>query len=328
MSLSRPSVRISVNGRSLSAAEAALLSLRLDLCINGAHDAVLLTLWPQSTLADSQVGDTLSIAIGEQGAEQDQLTGTIAAVRHGLRSVTLEGLGATAALSRSFVAQTYLNQSVGQIVQDLAGSASVSVDQVQADLQLGVWHVDSSRPVWSHLQQLAKLSGTDLGASASGGLRFVPADAASSPTQLRYGAELLDWELARAEAQEPPQVAALGAGSEAGTEKSHWLRHDPGAGSRSRIQAGLVTKDAADAAAKALKDAASRAALRGRVWIVGNATLRPGDTVELADLPGQSPGTLRVLALQHRLDTPSGFVTRLSVEGAGGGGAGGLGGLP
>lgn len=324
MSLSRPSVRISVNGRSLSAAEAALLSLRLDLCLNGAHDAVLLTLWPQSTLADSQVGDTLSIALGERDAEQDQLTGQVSAVRHSLRSVTLEGLGASAVLSRTFVAQTFLNQSVGQIVRDLAGSASISIDQVQADLQLGAWHVDSSRPVWSHLQQLARLSGADLGLGATGGLRFVPADAASTPTQLRYGAELLDWELARAESQEPPQVAALGAGSEAGSEKSHWLRHDPGAGSRNRIQAGLVTKDAADAAAKALKDASSRAALRGRVWIVGNAALRPGDTVELADLPGQSPGTLRVLALQHRLDTPSGFVTRLSVESAGGSSAGGL----
>lgn len=328
MSLSRPSVRISVNGRSLSAAEAALLSLRLDLGVCGAHDAALLTLWPQSTLADSQPGDTLSIALGERDAEQDQLSGQISAVRRSLRSVTLEGLGASAVLSRTFVAQTFLNQPVGQIVRDLAGSASLNIDQVQADLQLGAWHVDSSRPVWSHLQQLARLCGADLGLSASGGLRFVPADAAGPPTRLRYGAELLDWEVAQAEAQEPPQVAALGAGSEAGSEKSHWLRHDPGAGSRSRIQAGLVTKDAADAAAKALKDASSRATLRGRVWIVGNASLRPGDTVELADLPGQSPGPLRVLALQHRLDTLSGFVTRLSVEGASGGGVGGLGGLP
>jgi hypothetical protein len=50
--------------------------------------------------------------------------------------------------------------------------------------------------------------------------------------------------------------------------------------------------------------------------IVGHAALRPGAVVQLVDLPGNNPGKLRVLAVQHRLDRVSGFLTRLTVEGA------------
>src|SRR5262249_19300041 len=121
-----------------------------------------------------------------------------------------------------------------------------------------------------------------------------------------------------------PVIAAHGAGSEAGSARWHWLRHDPASDPTVTI-GGIATKDAAEDAGKALASRAARSAVRGRLLIVGNAAIRPGDGVELADLPAGDPGALHVLGVQHTLDSTTGFLTRLTVEGAGD--AGGIGGL-
>jgi hypothetical protein len=44
--------------------------------------------------------------------------------------------------------------------------------------------------------------------------------------------------------------------------------------------------------------------------------VRPGDLVDIAGLPGNSPGTLRVLEVDHLLDSGQGFMTALTVQGA------------
>ncbi len=64
----------------------------------------------------------------------------------------------------------------------------------------------------------------------------------------------------------------------------------------------------------------------GEVTVVGRPELRPGDLVEIEDLPAPapSPGSLRVIAAEHRLDGRRGFVSRLTVESAAAG-AGGFG---
>jgi hypothetical protein len=320
MSLHRPSAQITIDGRKLNAAEAALVSLSVDLCVTGAHDAARLCVWPESKFADAATGATLSIALGDQDSEEDVLGGEIVAVRPTPRGVLLDGLSATVALSRTFTSQTYLNQSAADIVNDLA--SAISIDQVDAGMQVGAYHVDNRRPVWMHLQMLAQLTGSDLGSAADGSLRFVPAASATQPTKLRYGANLLDWDFASAPAPSAPVVVAHGAGSEAGSAKWHWLRHSPAGGDATRVVGAIATKDAAELVSKALGERATRAAVHGRLLIVGDATIRPGDAVEMSDLPGADPGTLRVVVVHHSLDSVSGFLTRLTVEAAGGGGLG------
>ena len=320
MSLKRPSAKITVDGRALSAAEAGLVSLKIDLGLNGAHDAVQLQLWRASKFADATVGASLAIALGDAGSEDDVLTGEVVAVHSRPDHVVLEGLAATIALSRAYVSQSYVSQTVADIVKDLAGSAAV--DKIDSDLQLGAYHVDNRRPAWLHLQMLAQLAGCDLAAAPDGSLRFVPAAGALQATRLRYGAELLDWDFAQAPAAAPPAALVHGAGSEQGSAKWHWLQHAPSSNGPSRVVGAFATKDAAEAASKALEGRAARTAVSGRIVIVGDAGIRPGDSVELADLPGANPGTLRVRAVHHRLDPLSGFTTRLSVEAADGGGPG------
>ncbi|MBX3670445.1 MAG: hypothetical protein KF778_18750 [Rhodocyclaceae bacterium] len=319
MSIKKPSATITLDGRKLNAAEAALLSARIDLSLSGAHDAACMALWPNSRFADAAPGATLSIALGEPGAEVDVFGGTVTGARPSPRTVEVDGLSATAELSSRYMSQTYLGQSVADIVRDLAGGAAI--DQIDAPMQIGAYHVDIRRPVWLHLEMLAQLTGSDLGAAPDGALRFVPADSAGLPLRLAYGTDLLDWDVALLAAPEAPAVFAHGAGSEAGSSKWHWLRHAPAAGEPARVAGALATKDAAEAATRALAGRARRASRCGRLLLTGRPELRPGDQIELTGLPGANPGSLRVLAVHHSLDAISGFLTRLLVEAAGGGAA-------
>ena len=311
----RPNAKVSIAGRSLSAAEGAIVSLRVDLGLLNAHDGCRLVLWPNSKFAAAAPGDALSVALGDKDSEDDVLAGEVLAVRARPDGVVVEGVSATIALSRLFKSHSYVNPTVADVVNDLIGGAAV--DRVDAPLKLGAWHAENRLSVWQQLQALARLSGADLGSAADGSLRFVGPNPQGAPARLRYGAQLLHWDLSQTTAPTPPSLATHGAGSEAGTARWHWLSHDPvGAGADpARVPGALADRDAAQTAGQVLADRATRQGRRGQLLIVGDATLRPGDTVELADLPGDDPGTLRLLAVQHRLDRASGFLTRLTVEG-------------
>ena len=317
MSLTRPNAAITLDGQSYSSAEAALSRLSARLSVRGSHDSVELKVWRNSKLTGATVGSKLCFAIGDSGTETDVWSGEVTSIESGAESVTLTGLAATIMLSRTRVVQTYVDQSVADVVRDLA--SAVELDQVEGDLNLPAYTVDDRRPVWSHLFDLAALSGSEVGASASGALRFVAVRTGTADVKLRHGADVIGWQSASSAKPDPASVAAYGAASEAGADQWHWIRRTPsaqGSGAFTRLMPAIRTRDGADAMAQALSGRATRSATRGSLTIVGRASIRPGDLVELSDIPGPDPGTLRVLAVEHRLDVRAGFTTALSVEGA------------
>jgi hypothetical protein len=322
MSLSRPSARVTLGDQDYSAAEAALVRVRICLGLSGSHDAAELTLWPSTRLKDAFAGDTLAISLGELDSEEAVWSGEVSEVLAGADALVLEGLAATVALSRERRSQTYLSQSVGDIVRDLA--SDVDVDEVQGDLQLDAYSLDDRRTLWSHLLDLAALTGADVGCSAEGGLRFAPFQGGAAEVTLRYGADVIAWRAGPTRTPTAPTVIASGAASDAGADKWHWLTRDPANGSSpARVVAAFRTRDAADHLNQTLADRADRAAISGQVTLVGRTDIRPGTRVEVTDLPTGDLGTLRVLAVEHVLDARFGFTTAITVESAGGGGLGG-----
>ena len=325
MSLSRPRARLTVDGRSLSSAQAALVRLTVGLSLSGAHDSAELTVWPASKLATAEPGTPLAIALGEDGDEADVWAGELAVVAAGPDGVILDGLAGTVVLSRRRLSQSYLDRSVADVVQDLASQAGAEVDQVEGDTNLPAYAVDDRRPVWDHLLALARLTGADVGASPAGALRFVPPKRGSADWRLRHGADVLSWSggaAHRSQPEEVPAIAAYGAASEAGAEQWHWVLRSPSPSGDGPLQvvAALRTIDAAETMQRSLAQRAARGGFAGRLALVGRPAVRPGDLVQVSDLPGSNPGTLRVRAVTHRLDARSGFVTTLTVEAAGAGG--------
>ncbi|HEU4730124.1 MAG TPA: hypothetical protein VFT22_19635 [Kofleriaceae bacterium] len=324
MSLSRPTAKIATSGQTLTAAEAALLRARVSLSVLGTHDAITLTVWRSSKLADLATGDEVAIALGEVDDEVDVTKGTLAArLVHG-STIELEVLAPTAALSQHFVSKTYLRQTVADIVNDLAGS--VAVDQVDGDAQLAAYAVDDRRPAWSHLRDLADLVDADLGAADDGSLRFV-AITGGSPVAIGAQSDVLAWGVGARTAAAPSAVAAYGASSEAGADQWHWIHRSPSPSGDGvlRLVGGFRAKEPADQLRTGLEARAARRALGGRVVLVGHPDLRPGDVIQASDAPGGDPGALRILSIEHVLDPLRGFTSSLLVEGAGGGGGpGGL----
>jgi len=339
MSLSRPTATITLDGQELSSAEAGLAAVRLDLGFN-AHDRALLTLWPRSKLASAEPGSELVIGLSTEGNGDGLLaaaasllggggggntvwTGTVQSVQSSSGWLRLTGLASTAQLSNTRRSATWSEQTVADIVRDLAGDLD---SEIEADLELPNYSVDNSRTVWAYLDELAQLAGAQLSCAPEGGVRFILAAKEGAPIELRYGAELIDWRLSRNQTFAAVGAAEHAAASSAGNDKWHWLAHDPvGANADAAlIPASFRTRTAAEKFTEAANARAQRAAVRGEVWTSGNPQLRPGMLVQLKDLPEGDSGTLRIRAVTHQLDGDNGFITALAVEGsAGGGGLGG-----
>jgi hypothetical protein len=311
----RPSAIVTLANRTLTAAEAGLVALRVELS-RDRHDVVELTFWPRSTFSSAQSGDTVSVQLGFKDEEEDVWSGEVTTVAYTAHGLHITGVAPTAALSRERKSQTYLGQTVADIVRDLA--SSVDIDQVDAGAQLSYYAVDHRRTVWGHLLDLATLSSCEITCSADGGLRFLPVNPLPSTTRFRFGAELLSWRAGAGSAATPPAYAAHGSASESGSEKWHWINPDPTSGAGERQVVGAFhSRSLADALSTAATDGARRARVGGDVELVGQATLRAGDVFSLADLASGDPGPLRALTVAHSLDGMRGFRTVAHVEGTG-----------
>ena len=322
MSLRRPSARITLDGRELSSAEAGVQRVEVTLNSDGSHDSAQVLLWPGSAFADAAAGATLAVALGEADGEEMVWTGTVESVRRTPDAIRLAGLAPTARLSTTYKAQAYLQQSMADVVRDLA--SDIDVDTVDAPIRFEAYHVDNQRSAWSHLQALAALAVADLGTSPEGKLRFVSPDALALPRMLRYRADLLAWEIAALPPQPATEFASPRAASEQGAARWHWLTVDPvgEGGPPTRLPGALATRDAAQLATKAAATRAARAERSGSLSLQGTPNLRPGEQIILFQLPGEDPGTLRARTIQHRLDGRAGFITTVAIEAAGGGGPG------
>ena len=318
----RPNAVTEIAGQALTAAQAGLQSLDIGLGL-GCHGWAELTLWPGSAFASAAPGDTLTLALGPDGDEVAVLTGTVSSRRQEAGAVVIGALDLSGALGRARASLTFEATSVADIVQRLADEASLQTDSDTTET-LSIYYVQADRPLWDHLRDLARLTGRDLGVDAAGVLLFRKPDAGSAHT-LRYGAELIRWQLSADETPVPITRGAHGTASQSGNW--HWidadpLGEDPGP---ARIHGALSDRDLADIATGAAADRAARAALGGWLLVTGDAELRPADSISVTDLPGGDPAPLRIRSVRHRLDGASGFTTLLEVEGSGS--TSGLGGL-
>jgi hypothetical protein len=284
------------------------------------HDAFTALLSHQSPVADLAVGAAIEIALGYSGTTEPVLTGEAVAVDRLPGGVRVEGLAKTHLLARTRAAQSYLDQTVADIVRDLLSKAGIDSGEIDASLKLASHHVDERRTVWAHLVELARLASCDLAAAADGSLDCHPPRSGPTPDHtLRHGADLIAWSIGpRSSFGDPPLVVPHGAASEAGAEKWHLLLREPDRGSPSAptvvVQA-LSDRDGARALEEGLRKATERQSLSGRIVVVGNVAIRPGHVLQLSDLPNGEDCIARALAVRHGFDAAAGFRTTVAFEG-------------
>ncbi len=290
----RPNAVITLDGRRFTAAEAALAGLDLQLGLGEFGEARLL-LWPRSKLAGATIGAKLELALGAQGQEEAVFTGAVETVTHGPAALLIEALEPTAALHRKFISRTFLNQTVAAIVRDLADPVSVAA--AESDLELGQYGVENRRSVWWHLRDLARLAGCDLGATAAGELLWRPRGRGDTRA-LRYGADMLAFSEGEGVAADAPAIAPHGSASAAGTDRWHWVNPDPLGQNPdpARVRGAIVSEAAATTASDAAKARSAARGKCGRVTVWGRPEVRPGDGIDLQNLPGGDSGGLLAAA--------------------------------
>ncbi len=318
MPISRPSCTITVNGGSYSGREIALGSLDIDMNLEGGHDLALINGSSLSPLRDAGIDEQCTIALGAEDEEVEVFTGVITAVRNELDKVSVEVMAATYPLSQTFTAQAYMEQTVADIINDLAGQAGVRTGAIDSSLPVAIWYVTEQRSAWWQIKRLAEMGDCEVLCDESGALVVRPVGSGGAGHTLRYGAELLRLDCSQLKERSAREFAPAGAGSELGSAKWHiTLREPVGAApaAPATILGALRDRDGAGQVTDGAALAAKRAALLGRAVIMGNSAIRPGDTVDLEDIPGRDGMSARVVGVKHIFDAERGFVTILRLGG-------------
>jgi len=334
-----PKLRLNVDGTELTGPQAAAVLARIDVGMGRAHDRARLALGWQSPASDVTPGTSIEVAVGYDDPIP-VLTGQVDLVSHRPWGLVVDVLAAPAKLSTTWVGRSYIELTAGDIVRDLLDTAEVDAGDIDGGPTLAAYHVDERRAAWHHIQDLARQTGSEVSTKADGALNFRPAPgaqsgglggvagaAASVASNLlglgagnRYGAELHDFAFGPATELTPrPLVVANGAASQLGPDKWHILIGEPEGSSPegpTLVPAMLRNQEGADQLAAAIDAAGDRSTTRGWLRITGNPDLRPGDSIDVTDLPNGEDTSLRVRRLGHRVGHRSGFVTEIDVEGA------------
>ena len=322
-----------VGGEAPGLPTAGVMSLTVELSVGSGHDRAEITVSDLSSLASTQPGAELAIALGYSDENTDVMTAEIHRTESTPQGIVFVGYSPSRRLSATYVARSYVRQTVADVVSDLLSAADVDAGDIEAGHELPAYHLDGSRSAWEEIHVLARRTGSQVRSTPDGALSFGPAPGSSaggplgaavsavasvvglgSGSALRTGAQVVDWrkgprgatpELSR-------EVAAVGAASPFGPDRWHHLLKSPSSGSTPTvIDAALRTEAGAELATAARTDAARRATTTGWFRIPGDARLRAGDTVTVDD------ESYRILEATHRVTESTGFLTDLVVEGAG-----------
>lgn len=290
--------------------------------------------------------DTSSFAVQVRGNEvrhSDQLTveltagdrsgkvatGDVHSFESSLGQTRIRGVTGKARLARTRVNQIYQNQSLGQIVEDLAGQASVSIGKVESGSTYSNLVVHESRNVLTHMCDLARREGMDVYFDPENKLNVAPFTKSKADHTFTYAADILDLVLRHCEpAVDHVMVYGESPASSQGASTWYWLakdlksfRGDLGKGNRlvTVSDRGIRTKDAADSQAKAKKGAIADQATTGRLVILGNPNVRLADAIEVKNAPRpELNGLFKVTSVRHHLSKAEGYLTHIGFTGQGG----------
>ena len=323
-------VELGTKGYSAHVAE-LVVSLRLLPGVN----SFAVTL-PREAAVDAAPGDTATLTLDGGEGDEPVLDGTVRAVRHGLRATRVVAADGGADLAALRPNATYERQDAKAVVRALASDAEADIGRLDLDLALVAYAAHQGRTAAEHVALLADLAGAVASVDAGGSLT-VGAPPATATLALRHGRELV-----ACETDDWPGPAAsrapVGFGPAGSTQAPGALRHTDSALPSSAPAAGpdavrlpaavLRTPGVAVSAGLAAKSRAAAEAtrIRGRAFLL--PALRPGDTVDIQDLPDPlAGGPWLVTAVTHRLDATKGGETTFEARAAGGGLAGALGSL-
>jgi len=300
--------------------QAVACSACLDLLPRGSSFRLLL---PAGVRFEAVAGDDAELTLdGGEGAAT-VLRGTVRHVRRTVDGIEVEAADAGAALAAYRPSASFDKPTAAQVIRKLAADSAVDIGRIEVDLDLPAYIAHPGRQAAEHVAALALLGGAYACTGDDGRLQVLPLPEGPADSALRYGRELLHYEVA-VENPPSPQRWAIGAGPAGSASAPDALRPTPDALPASAAAGGpgvwrqptplLRTARAADTASQALSSAASATRLVAEGFLM--PALRPGQVIEVQDLPdGLSGGPWFLTRVEHELHQGQGR-TRLEARSA------------
>lgn len=274
-------------------------------------------------------GDPIVIELSSGDVSATVMNAEMESVASSFGSIVICGSLGSLKLARLRSNQSFENQTMGKIVRNLAGQASVNTGQVDDGSNYAYFVASESTNALRIMQDLASREAMDFYCDETGALIVKEYKKTSADHTLYFGIDILDLVIANRQAPlDRVWVFGESPSSKQGSDTWHWISKDwsPFRGESgkdgvtwAKRDGAIRTKDAAGKASSAwfggLKDRSKRA----RMITLGRPDLKLGDAVEIknAEKPEMN-GLFKIISARHVYNKQDGYITICEITGGGG----------
>lgn len=274
-------------------------------------------------------GDQITIELTAGDASATVMTATVQSVRSSFGLTQINGTTGMQQLATTRLNQIYSNQTLNQIVGDLANQAGSSAGTIDNGATYPYFVVHESRSVLSHVRELASLEGMDVYFDTSNQLNVTMFRKSNADHTFYFGIDILDLELDTVDGP-IKHVVTYGESpsSNQGSDTWPWLVKDLSpfqgdTGDTARLltlgDRALRTKDAADNYATAKLGTVKDHSSTGRLVLMGNPEVVLGDSFEIKGAKqAELNGVFKVTSVRHNVSKSQGYLTHIFFSGQGG----------
>jgi hypothetical protein len=274
-------------------------------------------------------GDEISVELASGEVSGLVMTAEVRSVDSSLGQTRITGQTGMVKLTGTCLNQVYENQSLSQIVGDMAGQADVAVGEVETGSTYPYLVVHESRNIYSIIRDLAMGEGVDMYFDTENRLDLKTFTKTGPDHSFFYGIDILDLRVSRCRmSRDHIIVRGESPASNQGSDVWHWIAKDLSSftGEAGGGAAGLAlhsgparTKDAAQTLAASKFGAIKDGSTCGTLKILGNPAVKLGDAVEIPNaLKPDLNGLFKVTGVRHVMSKCEGYVTYVGLIGIGG----------
>ena len=278
---------------------------------------------------DISPGDPVTVELTAGEVSSKVMTAEVQSMASSLYQTRITGATVMERLTRTRLNQVYENQSLNQIVSDLASQAGVDTGQIDTGSTYSYFVVEERRTLLDHVRQLALCDGMDVYAETDNKLTVTVFNKTAADHIFRYGMEILDLQMCvNHPVISQVRVSGESPSSSQGTDTWPWLVKDISSfqgesgdgGQLLTFQYGAIrTKDVADSLAAVKLGVIKDQSTWGRLKILGNPAVKLGDAIEIKDTPKpELNGLFKVTEVRHVLSKTDGYITFVGFSGLGG----------
>jgi hypothetical protein len=278
---------------------------------------------------DVKEDDQITIELTSGDVSDKIMTAEVQTINSSLGQTRITGKTGRQKMANTCVNQVFENQSFSRVVKNLAGQAGVAAGNIDTGGTYPYLVVHESKNLYEIIRGLAMGEGMDVYFDTDNKLNIKKFNKTSADHTFYYGIDILDLQVFNCQMNKDHiLVYGESPASKKGTDTWHWIAKDlsPFAGEIGEggktlsLHSGTVrTKDAADTLAASKYGAIKDSSAWGRLKIMGNPKVKPGDAIEIKNAvnPGLN-GLFKVTSVSHVLNKQDGYLTYVGFTGSGG----------